>query len=96
MILEDVVKAGNVRACRKILRTSSAAVFDEIDKNGRNPLMLACFNGNSELIQLLINNGAGTANKDKVCEISSWEQQNTTTCYFQLMCRFLYSGARVL
>jgi ankyrin repeat protein len=66
MILEHVVKSGNVKALKKILLHSSAAVFDEIDKNGRNPLMLACFNGNLELITLLINNGSGTANKDNV------------------------------
>jgi len=66
MILGDVVKAGNVKACRQLLKHSSAAVFDEVDQKGRNPLMLACFNGNLDLIKLLINNGAGTANKDNV------------------------------
>lgn len=66
MILEGVIKAGNVKSCKALLRHSSAAVFDETDKNGRTPLMLACFNGNIDLITLLINNGAGTANKDNV------------------------------
>ena len=76
MILEDVVKAGNVRACRRLLKHSSAAVFDEVDRSGRNALMLACFNGNFELIKLLINSGAGTANKDNVIPMNSLMYSN--------------------
>lgn len=53
----DVARKGTIEQAKALLK-QDAKIFNTINSEGYSPLMLACYRGNSEVAQFLIENGS--------------------------------------